>query len=393
MDVQKKLDRLTTLVRENLSGVRVVRAFHMEKKETDDFCDDNAEYLSAQTKVGRLSALLNPMTFVIVNLFLAAILYTGAVNVGVGRLQQGDVIALVNYMSQILIELVKLANLIVLLTKGVASAKRLEEVMSVRPGMTFGDALPDRTARTAVEFRDVTLRYRGAGEASLSDISFTAEAGETIGVIGGTGSGKSSLVHLIPRFYDATSGSVLLFGRDVHALSRGFLRGRIAIVPQNVQLFSGTVLSNLTYGVPVEPSENALWQALETAQAADFVRALPSGLRSPVEQGGCNFSGGQRQRLTIARALLTEPDILILDDCASALDLATDAALRKAVRRLSATTFIVSQRVNSLRHADRILVLDDGRLVGCGTHDALLKTCDVYRDICESQRGETEATA
>ena len=391
--VQTKLDRLTTLVRENLTGVRVVRAFHMEQKETEGFYGENASFLLSQLRVGKLSALLNPMTLVIVNLFTAAILYTGAIRVGTGRLQQGDVIALVNYMSQILIELVKLANLIVLLTKGIASAKRLEELTRMRPEMTFGSELPDTSRDMAVEFQNVTLQYKHAGEASLSNISFTAGKGETIGLIGGTGSGKSSLIRLIPRFYDATRGCVLLFGQDVRTLSAAYLRGRIGVVPQKAQLFSGTIRSNLCYGVGSDVPDSVLWNALETAQAAEFVRVLPQGLLSPVEQGGNNFSGGQRQRLTIARALVTKPDLLILDDSASALDLATEAALRKAVRQLSVTTFIVSQRITSIRYADRILVLDDGKLVGCGTHEALLQTCDVYRSIYDSQRGETEATA
>ena len=388
--VQQRLDKLTTGAQENLTGVRVVRAFHMEKRETREFCENNASLLSRQLHVGRISALMNPMTLVIVNLFTAAILYTGAIHVGMGRLQQGDVIALVNYMSQILIELVKLANLVVLLTKGVASAKRLEEVMQMQPDMTFGEETPDLSAKTAVSFEHVTLQYRGAGDASLTDISFSAKAGETIGIIGGTGSGKSSLVHMIPRFYDAAKGSVCLFGKDVRSLTKQSLRRTVGMVPQKAQLFSGTIRSNLTFGADVD--DNTLWRALETAQAAEFVRALPNGLDAPVEQGGRNFSGGQRQRLTIARALATDPKVLILDDSASALDLATDAALRKAVRKLPMTVFIVSQRTNSIRHADQILVLDDGMLVGVGTHDSLLQSCEVYRDIYSSQTdGEVSA--
>ena len=389
--VQEKLDRLTTQVRESLTGVRVIRAFHTEQIETDRFRMQNNELLTGQLRVGRISAWLNPMTLVVVNLFTAAILYTGAIRVGTGALRQGDVIALVNYMSQILIELVKLVNTIVLLTKSVASAKRLQELMDMQPAMSFGEELPDVSAQTAVEFSDVMLQYEGASEPSLSGISFRVERGETVGVIGGTGSGKSSLVNLIPRFYDTTEGSVRVFGKDVRALSKSYLRQRIGVVPQKAQLFAGTVQSNLTFGTGQDVCEVTLWQALETAQAAEFVREMPQGLQSSVEQGGRNFSGGQRQRLTIARALVIRPDILILDDSASALDLATDAALRKALRQVSVTTLIVSQRISGIRQADRILVLDDGKLVGCGTHDELLTSCGVYRDIYESQRGETEA--
>ena len=387
--VQSKLDRLTTGVQENLTGARVVRAFHTQARETQDFRKNNASLLSAQLHVGRLSSLMNPVTLVIVNLFTAAILYSGAVNVGFGRLQQGDVIALVNYMSQILIELVKLANLIVLLSKGIASANRLQEIMETKPKMTFGtQEVVVQSDAPAVEFQGVSLRYDGAGEASLTDISFAVHKGETVGVIGGTGSGKSSLIHLIPRFYDATQGSVRIFGKDVRVLSRESLRLTVGIVPQKVQLFSGTVESNLLYGVKQNISQQELWNALDTAQAAEFVRALPQGLQSPVEQDGRNFSGGQKQRLTIARALVPNPDILILDDSASALDLATDAALRKAIRRLPMTVFIVSQRTNAIRNADRILVLDDGMLVGNDTHDALLESCAVYRELYASQSGE-----
>ena len=387
--VQSKLDRLTTGVQENLTGARVVRAFHTQAWETQDFRKNNATLLSAQLHVGRLSSLMNPMTLVIVNLFTAAILYSGAVNVGFGRLQQGDVIALVNYMSQILIELVKLANLIVLLSKGIASANRLQEIMETKPKMTFGtQEVVVQSDAPAVEFQGVSLRYDGAGEASLTDISFAVHKGETVGVIGGTGSGKSSLIHLIPRFYDATQGSVRIFGKDVRVLSRESLRLTVGIVPQKVQLFSGTVESNLLYGVKQDISQQELWNALDTAQAAEFVRALPQGLQSPVEQDGRNFSGGQKQRLTIARALVPNPDILILDDSASALDLATDAAFRKAIRRLPMTVFIVSQRTNAIRNADRILVLDDGMLVGNDTHDALLESCAVYRELYASQSGE-----
>lgn len=389
--VQERLDRLTTGVQEALTGVRVVRAFGMESKETTSFEENNVNLLAGQLYAGRRSAWMNPMTLVIVNLFTAAILYTGALQVGVGSLRQGDVIALVNYMSQILIELVKLANLIVLLTKGLASAKRIQDVMDVEPKMRYGTQTVDPEASaSAVEFDGVSLRYDGAGDESLRDIAFCMRRGETLGVIGGTGSGKSSLVHLIPRFYDVTQGAVRLFGTDVRLMTRNSLRSIVGIVPQKAQLFSGTVASNLCYGAKGAVSDAQMWQALETAQAAEFVRAMPKGLESPVEQGGRNLSGGQKQRLTIARALIAQPQILILDDSASALDLATDAALRRAIRALPMTVIIVSQRISAVRNADQIIVLDDGRQAGYGTHESLLHSCDVYRDIYRSQTDDAK---
>ena len=386
--VQAQLDRVLGIARENLSGVRVVRAFHKETAETERFEAENETLAGTQRKVGHISALMNPLTYLIVNLAVIAILNTGAVAVDTGRLLPGDLIALISYMSQILIELVKLANLIIQVAKAAACAGRVQDVLDTKPAMQFPDGLipQTQTDRTAVSFSHVSLRYAGAGAESLTDISFCAERGQTIGIIGATGSGKSSLVNLIPRFYDASAGEILVLGRRVQEWPREILRQKIGGVMQRAQLFSGTIRSNLCWG-RADASDDVLWAALETAQAADFVRAKPGGLDEAVEQGGRNFSGGQRQRLTIARALVTNPEILILDDSASALDFATDAALRKALEALPGdmTVFIVSQRTSSLRHADQILVLDDGRLVGNGSHAELLERCEVYREIYESQ--------
>ena len=389
-NVQARLDRVLGLTRENLTGVRVVRAFGKEASETSRFEQTNGQLTDLQLRVGHLSALSNPLTYVIINLAIVALLYTGAIEIDAGGMAPGDLIALVNYMNQILVELVKLANLIVQISKALASAARVQAVLDTKPGMAFpqmpeGRVDPARAAE-AVRFDHVGLTYAGAGAPSLTGITFTARQRETIGVIGGTGAGKSSLVSLIPRFYDATQGQVDLFGRPAAAWPREMLRRRVGIVMQKAQLFTGTIRSNLLWGNP-QATDEQLWSALETAQAADFVRAKPLGLDEPVEQGGQNFSGGQRQRLTIARALVSSPDILILDDSASALDFATDAALRKAIAALpgSMTVFIVSQRAASLQHADRILVLDDGHMVGCGSHKELLERCPVYQEIYESQ--------
>ena len=388
---QTGLDRVLSITRENLSGARVVRAFHKEAAETERFREANAGLARMQLRVGRLSALMNPLTYAIVNLGIVALLQTGAVNIDAGSLRQGDLIALVNYMGQVLIELVKLANLIIQVSRALASAKRIGAVLAAPAGMQFPaenraprPAAPG--AQIAVRFSHVCLTYAGAGAESLSDISFVARRGETIGVIGGTGSGKTSLVSLIPRFYDASSGTVEVFGQPVTDYDRQTLRSRIGLVMQKTRLFSGTIRDNLRYG-DAAADDAALWEALSTAQAAEFVKAKPRGLDEMVEQNGRNLSGGQRQRLAIARALVRRPDILILDDSASALDFATDAALRQAIAGLSGdmTVFIVSQRTASLMQADRILVLDDGQLVGNGTHGELLKTCAVYREIHESQ--------
>ena len=390
MDADIAEGKLSSTVQENLTGVRVVRAFGKEASEVERFEQTNGQLTGLQLKVGHLSALTNPLTYVLINLAIVALLWTGAIEINVGSMASGDLIALVNYMNQILVELVKLANLIVQISKALASAGRIHAVLETKPGMAFPAAITgqadERRAGEAVRFDHVGLTYAGAGAPSLTGITFTARQGETIGVIGGTGAGKSSLVHLIPRFYDATEGSVELFGRPAAAWPRELLRSRVGIVMQKAQLFTGTIRSNLLWG-DRRATDAELWAALETAQAAGFVRAKPLGLDEPVEQGGQNFSGGQRQRLTIARALVAKPDILILDDSASALDFATDAALRKAIAALpgSMTVFIVSQRAASLQHADRIIVLDDGHMVGCGTHQELLARCPVYQEIYASQ--------
>ena len=386
--VQSRLDAVTGATRENLSGVRVVRAFGREDAEEENFVQQNGSLNAMQLKVGRIAALMNPLTYVVVNLGIIGILYFGANKIGSGALLSGDVVALVNYMSQILVELVKLANLVVLLTRAIASMGRVSQVLDTPSTMAFPEkpVSADAASDVAVAFDHVSLRYQGAGAESLSDVTFTAKKGQTIGVIGGTGSGKTTLVSLIPRFYDATKGQVTLLGQPITAYSKEELNRHVAVVMQKAQLFKGTIRSNLLWG-----NENAtdeeLWHALSIAQSEDFVRQKPGKLDDPVEQGGRNLSGGQRQRLTIARALAGHPDILILDDSASALDYATDAALRKALRTLPAETtlFIVSQRTSSLRHADQIIVLDDGHVVGIGKHDALMQTCEVYREIHESQ--------
>ena len=388
--VQNRLDRVLGLTRENLTGVRVVRAFHKEEEEQRRFERANAALNAEQQRVGRISSLMNPLTYVVINLGIVALLYSGALSIQLGTLRQGDVIALVNYMNQVLVELVKLANLIVQVSKALACAGRVQAVLDTKPGMEFPAELtgnvPAEKAGDAVRFDHVSLTYKGAGAPSLSDINFTARRGQTIGVIGGTGSGKSSLISLIPRFYDATEGSVEIMGRPVRQYPRADLRGKVAVVMQKAQLFGGTIRSNLLWGSQ-NASDADLWAALETAQAAEFVKAKPLGLDEPVEQGGRNLSGGQKQRLTIARALVGKPDILILDDSASALDYATDAALRKALAALPGdlTVFIVSQRAASLQHADQIIVLDDGRMVGLGRHAELLESCPVYKEIYESQ--------
>ena len=388
--VQTRLDRVLGLTRENLTGVRVVRAFDKEKSEVDRFEDANELLTQMQLHVGHISALMNPLTYVIINLAIVALLYVGSIEISIGGMASGDVIALVNYMNPILIELDKLANLLVQVSKALACAGRVQAVLDTKPGMEFPAELtgnvPAEKAGDAVRFDHVGLTYQGAGAPSLSDISFTAKKGQTIGVIGGTGSGKSSLISLIPRFYDATEGSVEIMGRPVRQYPRADLRGKVAVVMQKAQLFGGTIRSNLLWGSQ-NASDADLWAALETAQAAEFVKAKPLGLDEPVEQGGRNLSGGQKQRLTIARALVGKPDILILDDSASALDYATDAALRKALAALPGdlTVFIVSQRAASLQHADQIIVLDDGHMAGLGRHAELLDSCPVYREIYESQ--------
>lgn len=388
--IQNRLDGVMGVTRENLSGVRVVRAFGKEEAEVERFHKANKDLVDLQIHVGHVSALMNPLTYVVVNIGIIAILNSGAAAVDGGVLLSGDIVALVNYMSQILVELVKLANLVVSLSKAMASLSRVENVLDTETSMKFVDWNEEKEAENvsaeAVRFEHVSLKYAGAGDESLSDISFTVKCGQTIGVIGGTGSGKSSLISLIPRFYDATAGEIYLKGRPITEWSRESLRKQVAVVMQKAQLFAGTIRSNLLWG-RADATDEQLWKALRIAQAEEFVQSKPEKLNEPVEQGGRNLSGGQRQRLTIARALVSDPDILILDDSASALDYATDAALRKSLKELSekTTVFIVSQRTSSLQHADQILVLDDGNLVGIGTHDELLKSCETYREIYESQ--------
>ena len=388
--IQSRLDAVTGATRENLSGVRVIRAFGREKAQVEQFAAANDSLVDLQLHVGHISALMNPLTYVAVNLGVIAILYAGAWKVEGGILLSGGIVALVNYMNQILVELVKLANLIVSISRALASLGRVEQVLDTKTAMEFPkttqETAGEDSGKEAVRFDHVGLTYAGAGAESLTDISFAARKGQTIGIIGGTGSGKSSLVNLIPRFYDATAGTVTLMGRPIGQWDRESLRDMVGVVMQKAQLFAGTIRSNLLWGNP-DATEEELWEALRLAQAEDFVRAKSKGLDDPVEQGGRNLSGGQRQRLTIARALVKKPQILILDDSASALDYATDAALRKALRTLpdSVTVFIVSQRTSSLQHADQILVLDDGHLVGCGTHRQLLDSCGTYREIYESQ--------
>lgn len=381
---QRGLDGVTGAIRENLNGVRVIRAFRREDDETAAFDAQNAALTKLNEFVGRISALMNPVTYLILNAALIVLLHTGAVRVNAGSLTQGEVVALVNYLMQILVELIKLANLIISMTRAFACADRIADVLDIEPGMQSGSTVPETGAGALVSFEHVSMRYDGAGGDALREISLTAARGETVGVIGPTGCGKSTLVQLIPRFYDATAGSVKVDGVDVKEYALEVLRSRIGIVPQKAQLFKGTIRSNLLWG-DANATDEQLWAALETAQAADFVRER--GLDAPVEQNGRNFSGGQRQRLTIARALVKRPDILILDDSASALDLATDAALRKALRGMDGApaVFIVSQRAASLMHADRILVLEDGHAAGLGTHEELLASCPLYREIYDSQ--------
>lgn len=400
--VQGRLDRLLGLTRENLSGARVIRAFNKEEDEKRRYREENDALAGLQKFVGGISGLMNPFTCVIINGAVIALLYTGAFRVDSGVLTQGEVIALVNYMSQILVELVKMANLTVTLTKAAACGNRVQDVLETKSSMEFlpetgmqaqgctGKALDGRAvvtdAETAVEFKHVSLTYAGAGSEALTDISFSVKRGETMGIIGGTGSGKTSIVNLIPRFYDATKGGVFVDGRNVKGYTKDALREKVGIVPQKAALFAGTIAENLRWGKK-DASEEELWRALEISQAKEFVEKKEGGLNADVLQGGKNLSGGQRQRLTIARALVRRPEILILDDSASALDFATDAALRRALRTMDGApaVFIVSQRTSSIRHADKILVLEDGHMAGLGTHEELLKTCPVYQEIHYSQ--------
>ena len=393
--VQSKLDQVLGITRENLTGVRVIRAFHQEAKEADRFRENNEALSAMQIFVGKISACMNPVTYIIVNGAIIALIYTGAVQVNIGNLSQGEVVAIINYMNQILVELVKLANLIVTMTKALACAERVASVFDIGADAAYVGAqdqkLADKVDKSApfLDFKHVSLTYQGAGAPTLQDMNFTVNRGDTVGIIGGTGSGKTSLVNLIPGFYPATEGEILLEGRNIRTMSDEELRGRIGVVPQKAVLFKGTIRSNLQWGKP-DATEEEMWKALELAQASEVVDGKPGKLDATVAQNGKNFSGGQRQRLTIARALVRNPEILILDDSASALDYATDAKLRAAIRTLEdkTTTFIVSQRASTIRHADKIIVLDDGEIAGMGTHDELLKDCTVYQEIYYSQYPE-----
>ncbi len=387
--VQAGLDRILGITRENLTGVRVIRAFNKQQDEVCRFKQSNEELNHLQKFVGKISGLMNPLTYVVINVSIIALIWIGAVRVNSGTLTQGQVVALYNYMSQILVELIKLANLIIIVTKALACAGRIESVFEVESSMKDGslekqEAYQQQTP--VVEFKDVSLRYSGAGDESVSGVSFKVFKGQTVGVIGGTGSGKSSLVNMIPRFYDATSGEVLIDGINVCDYKLNVLRDKVGIVMQKAQLFKGSIRENMLWGRK-DASDEEIFEALDIAQAREFVEKKDGKLDAFVDQGGKNLSGGQRQRLTIARAMVRKPEILILDDSASALDYATDAALRKSIRDMknSPTVFIVSQRAASLMHADMIIVLDDGAVAGMGTHEELLKNCEVYQEIYYSQ--------
>ena len=393
--VQSALDKVLGITRENLTGVRVIRAFHQEEMEENRFKEQNNMLSHLQTAVARISAIMNPMTYVVVNGAIIALIYTGAIQVNIGNLTQGEVVALINYMSQILVELVKLANLIITITKALACADRVAGVLEIPTGEEVrrtpqGDVIVSGGTETAaipyLEFDHVSLTYQGAGDKTLQDMHFRVERGQTIGIIGGTGSGKSSLVNLIPGFYPATEGTIRLEGQDIREIPVDELRSRIGVVPQKAVLFKGTVRSNLQWGKP-DATDEELWRAIDTAQAREVVEGKEGKLDAEIAQNGKNLSGGQRQRLTIARALVRKPEILILDDSASALDYATDAKLRQALKEVEkdTTTFIVSQRASTIRHADQIIVLDDGVIVGIGTHEQLLEYCEVYQEIYYSQ--------
>ena len=388
--VQERLDQVLRRTRENLSGVRVIRAFHREDEEIESFQSDNETLKKEQLFVGKLSALMNPLTYVVINLGVIALLANGGVKVSVGAMEQGDVVALLDYMSQILVELVKLANTIVLLTKALASGRRVAGVLAVESSMEFTDTdlqLPQMAeGEEIIRFSHVDLTYAGAGDKSLEDVSFSIKKGQTVGIIGGTGSGKTSLVHLIPRFYDATGGEVRIWGRDVKDYTKEQLRELVGVVMQKAVLFQGTIRENLLWGKK-DATEEELWKALEIAQAREIVEGKEHGLEEMIEQGGRNLSGGQRQRMAIARTLVGQHPILILDDSSSALDYATDAGLRMALAGLDPkpTVLVVSQRAASILYADLIIVMDDGKIVGQGTHEELLKNCPVYQEIYDSQ--------
>lgn len=393
--VQSQLDKVLGITRENLTGIRVIRAFNKEREETEKFHASHSELTSLQMFVGRITALMNPVTYIIINAGILVLIYTGAVRVDNGFITQGQVVALVNYMSQILVELIKLANLIITITKSLACANRITNLMNIESSME-NTANPQREAagEYAVEFDNVSLKYHTEGEEALSNISFKVKKGETVGIIGGTGSGKSSVVNMIPRFYDAQSGEVRVNGINVKEQDITELRQKVGIVLQKAVLFKGTIRENLKWGNP-DATDEELENALEVSQSKEFVDNKEGRLDSRVSQGGKNLSGGQRQRLTIARALVKNPEILILDDSASALDYATDAKLRKSIKGLKSnpTVFIVSQRTSSIRSADKIVVLDDGSIAGIGIHDELLKTCSIYKEINDSQQAGKEEAA
>lgn len=389
--VQASLDKVLGVTRENLTGSRVIRAFNKEQEEIADFDESNERLTDVQLFAGKISALMNPLTYIIINVALVILIWTGAIQVNIGKISQGEVVALVNYMSQILVELVKLANLIITVTKAIACGNRVQSIFEMETSMVDGNGSKKEDTGYTVEFRNVSMRYKGAGADTLTGIDFKAKPGDTIGIIGGTGSGKSSVVNLIPRFYDVTEGQVMVDGMDVREYKITDLRDKIGIVPQKAVLFAGTVRSNLAWGKE-DATEEEMQQALSVAQAAEVVDKKDGKLDAEVEQGGKNFSGGQKQRLTIARALVKQPEILIMDDSSSALDYATDAKLRQAIHNMPnrPTVFIVSQRAASIMYADKIIVLDDGTVAGTGTHEELLKDCSVYQEIYYSQFKRTE---
>ena len=392
--VQSGLDTILGTTRENLTGVRVIRAFHQEQAEYYKFLAENEELTSLQKFAGKISGLTNPLTFIIINFAILVLIHTGAVRVSLGTLSQGQVVALYNYMSQILVELIKLANLIISVTKAMACFNRIQDVFHIEPSMKEGTKTVAAAGNTtpAVEFKNVSFTYAGGGDHAVENISFKAMPGQTIGIIGGTGSGKSTLVNLIPRFYDVSEGEVDIAGKNIQDYTYGSLRNTISVVPQKAQLFAGTIRDNLTFGCP-DATEEQIEEALAISQAKEFVDTKEGRLDAKIEQGGKNLSGGQRQRLTLARALVPQSDILIMDDSASALDYATDAGLRKAIQDMKRkpTVFIVSQRTSSIQNADMILVLDDGKIAGQGTHEQLLKSCNIYREIYETQFKKEEA--
>ena len=392
--VQSGLDTILGTTRENLTGVRVIRAFHQEQAEYNKFLAENEELTSLQKFAGKISGLTNPLTFIIINFAILVLIHTGAVRVSLGTLSQGQVVALYNYMSKILVELIKLANLIISVTKAMACFNRIQDVFHIEPSMKEGTKTVAAAGNTtpAVEFKNVSFTYAGGGDHAVENISFKAMPGQTIGIIGGTGSGKSTLVNLIPRFYDVSEGEVDIAGKNIQDYTYGSLRNTISVVPQKAQLFAGTIRDNLTFGCP-DATEEQIEEALAISQAKEFVDTKEGRLDAKIEQGGKNLSGGQRQRLTLARALVPQSDILIMDDSASALDYATDARLRKAIQDMKRkpTVFIVSQRTSSIQNADMILVLDDGKIAGQGTHEQLLKSCNIYREIYETQFKKEEA--